>query len=41
MEFNTIKIEHTGSGYRVLIDGEPYYCENMAELVEFLEGLGV
>lgn len=41
MDFETIKIEHTDGGYRVLIDDEPYYCENTAELAEFLEGLGV
>lgn len=37
MKFETIRIIHTGSGYRVTIDGEPYYCETMAELTEFLE----
>ena len=40
MEFSAIKIVHTGSGYRVLIDGEPYYCESMKELMEFLEDIG-
>lgn len=29
MEFSTIKIVHTDSGYRVTVDdGEPYYCES-------------
>lgn len=32
MKFETIKIVHTGNGYRVTIDGEPYYCADMAEL---------
>lgn len=41
MEFSTIKIEHTGDGYRVMIDGNPYYCAGMAELIEFLEGIDV
>lgn len=39
MKFETIKIVHTGNGYRVTIDGEPYYCETMVELTEFLEGI--
>lgn len=39
MEFNTIKIVHTNSGYRVMVDGAPYYCKGMAELIEFLEGI--
>ncbi len=41
MKFETIKIVHTGNGYRVTIDGEPYYCADMAELTEFLEGMDV
>lgn len=40
MEFNTIKIVHTGSGYRVTVDGEPYYCASLKELTDFLEGIG-
>jgi hypothetical protein len=40
MEFNTIKIVHTDSGYRVMVDGEPYYCESLKELTDFLEGIG-
>lgn len=41
MAFDVIKIEHTGNGYRVMIDGKPYYCEGIAELIEFLEDIDV
>lgn len=39
MAFDVIKIEHTGDGYRVMVDGIPYYCAGLAELVEFLGGI--
>lgn len=41
MKFETIEIERTGSGYRVLIDSELYCCESMSELAELLEGMDV
>lgn len=41
MAFDVIKIERTGNGYRVMIDGNPYYCAGMAELIKFLEGIDV
>lgn len=41
MKFEKVEIVRTGSGYRVTIDGEPYYCENMTELAEFLEDMNV
>ena len=41
MAFDVIKIEHTGEGYRVMIDGIPFYCNSIAELIEFLEEYNV